>query len=62
MTNELIRSYIGKRCQVSTGNFGSSVTGNISRVEDNWIEVQTKRGGQLLNIDFVTNIIVIPEK
>ncbi|WP_312643683.1 hypothetical protein [Hydrogenoanaerobacterium sp.] len=57
MTNELIRKYIGKTCLISTGSFGSSVSGEILDVVENWIEVKTKKGSQLLNADYVTNIM-----
>lgn len=62
MTNELLKSYVGCRCIVSTGSFGSTVTGTVSAVSDNWIEVTTKQGARLLNADYVTNITRLPEK
>ena len=62
MANELIKKYVGKKCIVTTGSFGSSVTGQISAVEDNWIEINTKKGPQLVNADYITNITEIPVK
>ena len=62
MANELIKKYIGKTCAVYTGSFGSSVNGLITAVEDNWIEVETKKGAQLVNADYVTNITENPIK
>lgn len=62
MTNELLKKYIGVRCVVSTGSFGSSVTGEITALEDNWIEVTTNKGPQLLNIDYITNITQVKQK
>lgn len=59
MTNEIIKKYIGTNCIITTGPFGASVTGTIIDVIDNWIEVETKKGKQLLNTDFVTNITPI---
>ena len=44
MTNELLKKYMGKTCTVSTGSFGTTVTGEISAVEDNWVEVTTSKG------------------
>ena len=35
MTNELLKKYLGCQCIVSTGSFGSTVTGVISAIEDN---------------------------
>ncbi|MBN2259736.1 MAG: hypothetical protein JW702_04290 [Clostridiales bacterium] len=56
MTNELIEICIGKKCQIYTGSFGISVTGKIVRLFDNWIEIKTKKGTELINIEFVQNI------
>jgi hypothetical protein len=54
--NELIKKYIGKNCSVSTGSFGTSVTGKIIEVNENWIEIETKKGNQLINAEFVQSI------
>ncbi len=62
MANELLKKYIGKTCTVSTGSFGTTAVGVISTVEDNWIEVATKKGPRLFNTDYVTNIIPEPQK
>ena len=62
MTNELLKKYVGSRCVVSTGSFGTSVTGVINIVEDNWIEVTTNKGPRLINADYITNISVTDKK
>ena len=62
MANELIKKYIGKNCIVATTSFSCPVNGQILAVEDNWIEINTKKGPQLVNADFVTNITEIPVK
>jgi hypothetical protein len=62
MTNELLKKYVGKTCYVSTGSFGTSVKGEITQVEDNWIEVVNKKGSQLINADFVTSVQPVVEK
>ncbi|WP_312884224.1 DUF6897 domain-containing protein [Clostridium psychrophilum] len=56
MTNELIKKYIGKTCSISTGEFGTSATGKIIDVNENWIEVETKKGKELINAEFVQSI------
>lgn len=56
MTNEMIKNYVGKNCKISSGSFGTTVTGEIINVNDNWIEIQTKKGKELINADFVQNI------
>ena len=56
MTNELIAKYVGRDCYITTGTMGVSVTGKIIEVNDNWIEVQTRKGVEILNLDFIQNI------
>jgi hypothetical protein len=56
MANEIVKKFLGKTCTIyTTGTFGC-VKGQISTVEDNWIEVITKKGSQLVNAEFVTVI------
>ena len=59
MTNELLQKYVGKRCKISAGSYGSSVKGMILTVVDNWIEVETRQGQELVNAEFVQNITVL---
>lgn len=56
MTNEIIKKYIGKNCLLSTGSFGTTVIGKIIDISDNWIEVETKKGTELINAEFIQNI------
>lgn len=56
MTNELIKKYIGETCAISTGSFGTNVTGKIIDVNENWIEVETKKGKELINAEFIQSI------
>ncbi|SNS17224.1 hypothetical protein SAMN05446037_1005101 [Anaerovirgula multivorans] len=58
MTNEVIKKYIGKNCKISTGSFGTNVVGKIIDVNENWIEVETKKGKELINADFIQNVKV----
>jgi hypothetical protein len=58
MTNEVIKKYIGKRCKISTGSFGTNVEGEIINVNENWLEVETKKGKELINADFIQSIKV----
>lgn len=58
MTNEVIKKYIGMNCKISTGSFGTNVVGKIIDVNENWLEVETKKGKELINADFVQNIKV----
>jgi len=59
MTNELIAEFIGKRCKLSTGSLGNSVVGVIIEIKDNWLLVETNKGKELLNADFVQSIKII---
>ena len=56
MTNELIGKYVGRDCYITTGTMGVSVTGKIIEVRENWIEVQTRKGVEILNLDFIQHI------
>lgn len=62
MTNEVIKKYIGKNCRISTGSFGTNVIGKIIDVNENWIEIQTKKGNELINAEFVQSIKIDPSK
>ncbi|ERJ11005.1 DUF6897 domain-containing protein [Haloplasma contractile] len=53
MTNEFIKKYIGKKCKISTGSFGTHVQGEIIAVNEHWIEVKTKKGIELINTEFI---------
>ena len=56
MTNELIQKYIGKYCFISNGTLGEKVHGKIVDVNNNWIEVETKKGNVIINLDYIQNI------
>lgn len=58
MTNEVIKKYIGMNCRISTGSFGTNVEGKIVDVNENWLEVETRKGKELINADFIQNIKV----
>lgn len=59
MTNELVKKYIGQNCMISNGSFGYNVIGNILEVNENWVEVETKKGVELINIEYVQNIKIV---
>ncbi len=60
MTNEIIKKYIGKNCRISTGSLGTNVAGKIIDVNENWIEVETKKGIEVINAEFIQSIKVDP--
>ncbi|MFA9422886.1 MAG: hypothetical protein ACERLG_04875 [Sedimentibacter sp.] len=59
MTNEVLRKYIGKNCYISTGSFGTTVKAKIIDVNENWIEVETKKGNELINAEFIQSIKIL---
>lgn len=56
MTNELIKNYIGKECKIITSNAPLGYKGRIVDVKENWLEFDTRKGIELINIDFIYNI------
>lgn len=59
MTNELLKSYIGRNCFMYMGSFGTNVAGKILSVNENWVEVESKKGIELVNAEFVQSIKII---
>ena len=56
----IIKKYIGKNCKISTGPYGTNLVGTIVEINENWIEVETKKGIQLINAEFVQSIKINP--
>lgn len=56
LTNDVIKKFVGFDCQISTGSFGTNVKGKIIDVNENWLEVETKKGKELINAEFVQSI------
>ncbi|WP_296725026.1 hypothetical protein [Ruminococcus sp.] len=58
--NELIKNYIGKEVIIYTHS-SSGVTGTVTRIEDNWIEVEDKYGNkEAVNSDYISRIKEYP--
>ena len=63
MSNYLIKSYIGRVCNISSGSFGPTFKHvEIVEVVDNWIKVEGKGKIDLINIDYIQNIKIIADK
>ena len=58
LDHELIKKYIGRVCKITTGSYGTTTTGKILDVKENWIELETRKGVELMNAEFVQNIKV----
>lgn len=56
MDNEVLKKYIGKNCKISTGSYGSTVSGRMLDIKDNWIEVETRKGIEIINAEFVQTL------
>lgn len=59
MTNEIIKKYLGESCKITSGSFGTNVIGKIIDINENWIEVETKKGKELINAEFVQSIKIL---
>ena len=59
LANEVIKMHIGERCKITTGALGTTVVGIIVEVNENWIEVETRKGKELINADFIQSIKII---
>lgn len=56
--NELIKEYIGIEVIVCTGF--SSVSGTLTKIENDWIEIQTGRGSEIINLEYISRIKEYP--
>ena len=60
VSNELIKSCVGKTCSISTGALGSSYNKvRVIEVIDNWIKVESKGRKNLINSDYIQNIKIL---
>ncbi len=59
LNHELIKKYIGRVCKITTGSYGTTTSGKILDVTENWIEIETRKGIELMNAEFVQNIKVV---
>lgn len=56
--NELIARCVGKNCVVSMGGMGTDVEGCVEAVEESWVSIRTKKGLELVNLDYIRRIRV----
>lgn len=59
--NELLQSYLGKECAIYTTGM-SGVSGTITRIVDNWVEVTYKEQTKLINADYISQIDMMKPK
>lgn len=58
--NTIIQELIGQNCIINTDSVGAK--GIIMSVEDNWVKLGNNGKINVLNLDFVKGIQVIPDK
>ncbi|NBF41843.1 MAG: hypothetical protein GVY14_15645 [Spirochaetes bacterium] len=62
MSNELIRSLIGKTCQITTGSLGEAFDKvTVLDVQENWMQVERKNKVRLINADYITSVKILDE-
>ena len=61
MASVLLEKLIGKVCVINTGSFGVGVQGTVVAVEENWLEIKTKKGVEMVNADLAVNIKVVKD-
>ncbi len=61
--NELIKGYIGKDVILSSGipSIEGTIKGTLKKIEDNWIEIETSSGSQLVNLDYISHVREYPK-
>lgn len=52
MSSEAFKKHVGRRCQVIT-ILEKKVSGTIVSVKDNWVEIETNKYIETINIDFI---------
>lgn len=58
--SDYLKKFVGKKCFVSTGSFGTSITGTIMGIEDKWMEIEVKENKpkEIINLEFVQRMRV----
>ncbi len=59
--SDIFNKYIGKDCVVYTSNSNSSVIEcSIMGVTDNWLNIKTRDGDEVINFDYIVRIKEYP--
>ncbi|HHT97107.1 MAG TPA: hypothetical protein GXZ90_04345 [Clostridiales bacterium] len=56
MGNEIIKEYVGKTCKIFGGQTVTNGIGKIIEVNENWIKLETKKGVELINAEYIQSI------
>ncbi len=60
LMNTLVLNYIGKECVITIPNQGS-IAGTIKQVAENWVEIETKEGLEVVNLDYISRVREYPK-
>ena len=58
MSIDAFKRHIGRRCQIIT-ILDKKISGKINRVDENWVEVETSKRIELINIEFIERLSII---
>lgn len=61
MSQAIIEQMLGKRCALDMEGL-SGATGVLEKLDGNWISLRTDDKLELINLDYVTRILELPEK
>lgn len=60
MSDEMMKSLIGKKCTFSTGPFGETFKNvEVLEVDNNWIRVKDGKRERLVNSEYVTTVKIV---
>lgn len=61
LTEHVIKKFIGSTCTIIAGTLSTNLEGKIVDVDERWIEVETGRGMELINLDTVHSIRMVKD-
>ncbi len=60
--SEMLQRFIGKYCAVYSFDDSFGVVGEITALTDGWMEIKTKNGVKLLNVEYIKMVEERPVK
>ena len=57
MSGEIFKKNIGRQCQINT-LLEKKISGKIIGVRDNWVEIETKKEVETINIEFIEKFTI----
>jgi len=62
LTDPIIEKYTGVSCVITRDALGTDLEGKLVDASENWVEIETKRGIELINKEVVQNIKIVEDK